>query len=220
MIKTIMLVVLLGSMPVMAQQKGVKLDKGEKKFHDFSHYSSMKAYHLSWDIVHFDVVSYEVTKDLKLRKEGVFNTLFKVGPVSMNKRRKDELIWLSKAILKKSYFWKKELPLWGDYVFYSLRFIEKGDSRFKAIETLQEVKEMLGTIDTEAELLLWITASERWYPVPYSYRKEGTLYRVRFIFDQGCDPYELLRYYNSNGDVVKNRKVNLRHIKECSEVVI
>jgi len=220
MIKAMALLMLFGSIHVMAQQKSVKLNKGEKKFKAFSHYSTMKAYHLSWNIVHFDVVTYGVTKDLKPRKEGVFKTLFKAGPVSMNKTRKRELVWLSKAILKKSYFWKKEIPLFGDYDFYSLRFIEKGDPRFKAIETLQEVKEMLGKIDTEAELLLWITASESWYPVPYSYRKEGKLYRVRFLFDQSCDRYELLRYYNSNGDVVKNRKINQRHIKECSEIMI
>lgn len=220
MIKTIVVVMLLGSLSAMAQPNSVKLERGEKKFKPFSHYSTMKAYHLSWPIVHFDVVEYDVTKELKPKKEGAFRTLFRAGPVQMNKTRKAELVWLSKAILKKSYFWKREIPLFADYVFYSLRFIEKGDPRFKAIETLQEVKEMLGSIDTEAKLLLWITASEKWYPAPYSYKKEGKLYRVRFLFKQSCDTYELLCYYNKNGDVVKNKKINQKHIKECSEIMI
>ena len=194
------------------------LQKGEKRFHTMKSYT-LDDFHFKWHIRYFDVVTYEADRSLKLKKEGKFETLMHAGKVELNKRRKRELLWLSKAILKKSYFWGMQYPLFEDYRFTSLRFIDES-GRFKAIDTLQDIRDMLGNIDTEAELRLWILASERRYGEPYSYKKTGKLYRVRFREIFVCSYEERFRYYNKEGDVVKNKKIKEIHKKNCEEPVM
>lgn len=194
------------------------LQGGEKRFHELKTYT-LKDFNFAWDIHYFEVVTYEVNPALTLKKENKFKPFMHAGNVRLDSKRKKELLWLSKAILKKSYFWKRRYPLLEDYSFTSLCFID-GSGRFKAIETLQDIREMLGDIDTEAELRLWILASEQPYMVPYSYKKIGNLYRVRFQAVSYCHYEEFFRYYNKKGDVVKNRKIKKIDKKNCEEPVI
>jgi len=194
------------------------LPKGEKHFHELKTYT-LKDFNFAWDIHYFEVVTYEVNPTLTLKKENKFKPFMHAGTVKMDSKRKKELLWLSKAILKKSYFWERRYPLLEDYSFTSLRFIDDS-GRFKAIETLQDIREMLGDIDTEAELRLWILASEQPYMVPYSYKKTGGLYRVRFQVVSYCHYEEFFRYYNKKGDVVKNRTIRKIDKKNCEEPVI
>jgi len=194
------------------------LQQAEKRFHKLKTYT-LKDFNFAWDIHYFEVVTYEVDRTLTLKKENKFKPFMHAGTVKLDRKRKKELLWLSKAILKKSYFWKRRYPLLEDYSFTSLRFID-GSGRFKAIETLQDIREMLGDIDTEAELRLWILASEQPYMDPYSYIKKDGLYRVRFQTVTYCHYKEFFRYYNKKGDVVKNRNIKKIDKKNCEEPVI
>jgi len=194
------------------------LQKGEKRFQALKNYT-LDDFHFNWHINYFDIVTYEVDPSLKLKKDPRFETVLDAGTVKMDKKRKKELDWLTKAILKKSYFWKIQYPMLLDYRFTSLRFLdEKG--RFKAIGTLHDILDMLGEIDTEAELHLWIFASEQPYWQPYSYKKIGTLYRVRFRLISECSYEERFRYYNREGDAVKNKKIKAIRKTNCEEPVM
>ena len=211
------------SMSIEAQdnQPNIKLETGEKKFKALKKYQ-LKDFKFTKDIVYMDVVSYNVTKKLKLLKEGVFRYRMKIGSIPPDKNSAKSFIWLSKALLNKNYFWKVTHPLIEDYTFTTLRFMVKNDKRFKAVDTLQDIKDLLGNIDTVADLHLWLYVSQR-EDEAYSYKKIGKLYRVRFRTPPstlGCYYMEEFRYYNSNGDRVKNKKIKEFTIKNCSEIMI
>ena len=170
-----------------------------------------------------DVVEYDVTKDLKLVKPGKFRYRMKIGTVPQGKNSQKSFIWLSKAILSRAYFLKIQHPLVEDYTFTSLRYMVKNDKRFKAVDTLQDIKDLLGKIDSEADLHLWLYASENPWVEAYSYKKVGKLYRVRFRTapgSLGCNYMEEFRYYNSDGERVKNKKIKTFTIKDCGEILI
>lgn len=128
-------------------------------------------------------------------------------------------MWLVNALLKKEYFWKEMLmPPGSAYGFTMLRFLEAGDKRFKAVSELQDINDMLGSIDTEAELHLWLLAKKEYHP--YSYKKEGKLYKVRFS-SRSLDCYyvEYFKYYDKNGKVVKEKKLKEYRIKNCDIIM-
>jgi len=202
-----------------------KLSKMEKRFKSFKLYSR-RDFHLGWKVDYFDVVSFNTLpfdgKHFKLPEgKATFIKLLYVGNPRMNLNKKS-MQHLAKAIMNSNYFWKFPQPLLNNYTFYSLRFIDADDGKLKAIETLDEVRQFLGKIDTEAELLLWIMVSEDPFRRAYSYKKFGNTYRVRFLdSDLGrCYFYEYFRYYDENGNVIKKRTIRKVHIKGCAEAVI
>ena len=217
-IKSILLLLMLGSMQAEAQidYPKIRLEKGEKKFKSLKQYR-LKDFHFTKDIAYIDMVKYEVTKKLKLQKEGKFRYIMKMGIIPPKKNSAKSFIWLSKALLKQNYFWKETHPLFEDHTFTSLRYLKKSNNRFNAVETLQDIKDLLGNIDTVAELHLWLYASEY---EPYSYKKIGKLYRVRFKTSSQCYYEERFQYYNSNGDRVENKKIKSFTIKNCGEIMI
>jgi len=203
---------------LVAKEHIPKLEKGEVRFPSLKSYQ-MQDFDLAWPVHYFEIETYAVDPQFKLKKDISPDRIMQVGSVKMNQKRQKERIWLSKAILKKSYFWKRQLPLLNDYRFTILRFIDKS-GHFKAIETLKELRQMLGSINTPAELHLWIFASERLYMEPYSFKKTGKLYRVRFRMSSFCSYEERFRYYNTNGDVIKNKNIRKIVKKNCEEPVI
>jgi hypothetical protein len=222
-IKGILLLLMLSSMQAEAQidYPKIKLEKGEKKFKSLKQYR-LKDFHLTKDIAYIDMVKYGVSEKMKIEHEGKFRYIMKMGMIPSKKNSTKSFIWLSKALLKQNYFWKETHPLIEDHTFTSLRYLKKSDNRFNAVETLQDIKDLLGNIDTVAELHLWLYASEY---EPYSYKKIGKLYRVRFrtpamALTLGCYYEERFQYYNSNGDRVKNKKIKSFTVKNCSEIMI
>ena len=220
-INGILLLLLASSMQLEAQEgfPKVRLEKGEKKFKSLKKYR-LKDFHLTQNIAYMDVVKYGVTKKWKLQEKGKFRYVMKMGTIPPKKNSTKSFIWLSKALLKPNYFWKETHPLVWDHTFTSLRYLKKSNNRFNAVETLHDIKDLLGDIDTVAELHLWLYASEY---EPYSYKKIGKLYRVRFRTPEsslGCYYEERFQYYNSNGDRVKNKKIKSFTIKNCSEIMI
>lgn len=224
MIKSIILLLLFGSMQVEAREgfPEIKLERGEKRFKPLKAYK-MDDFHFAHPLVYMDVAEYDVSKNMKLMNEGKYRYIMKIGQVPSGTNSQKNFILLSNALLKSYYFWKETRPLIGDHIFTTLRFVEQGDNRFKAVELLQDIKELLGKIDTPAELHLWIYASERVGYQPYSYKKSGKLYRVRFRTvpnTLGCVYEEWFYYYNSNGNRVKNRRLKHFTIQNCEEIMI
>ena len=202
-----------------------KLSKEEKKFKPLKSYG-WKNFRLGWQVSYFDLVSFTTLpsegKQFKLPKgKASFETLFHAGKVT-KKLNERSMQYLAKAILKPAYFWKFPQPLLNDYTFYSLRFIDAKDGKFKAIETLDEVRHFLGKIDTEAELKLWIMASDHPFRESYSYKKIGKAYRVRFFdSDLGqCYFHEYFRFYDEKGKVLEEKTIRNVHVKGCVEIMI
>lgn len=209
----------------LAHKPVPKLSKGEKKFKKWASYG-WKSFHLGWQVKYFDLVSfdtlpYEGEQFRFPNGQASLETIFHTGNV---KKRLSErsMQYLANAILKSSYFWKFPQPLFGDYKFYSLRFIDTKDEKLKAIETLEEVRHFLGEIDTEAELKIWILASDHPLRVSYSYKKIDKTYRVRFFdSDLGqCYFHEYFRFYDDKGKVLKEQTIRRIHVKGCIEVML
>ena len=223
-VKGILLLLLLSGIHLEAKDifPKIRLEKGEKKFKSLKQYT-LKDFHFTKDIAYMDVVKYDVTKKLKLQKEGNFRYVMKMGMLPPKKNSAESFIWLSKALLDKNYFWKVTHPLIEDYTFTTLRFLVKEDNRLKAVDTLQDIKDLLGNLDTVADLHLWLYASESNSYEAYSYKKTGRLYRVRFRTAPNvlhCYYEEYFRYYNSEGKRVKEMKLKGFTLKNCSEIMI
>ena len=198
----------LTSLTLEAKMSKVKLEKDEKRFKVYYKYA-LKDFNLAWKVNAFQVI-YEYTlpydgKVFKFPEKLKFSRILKVGDIEDTRKNNKDSIWLINAILKKKeYFWKEASGPENIYKVTTLMFMDES-KRFKAIETLQEIKEMLGPIDTEGELFLWIYATTKNLYAMYSYKKVGDLYRVRFTYTDGIH----FKYYDQNGDMVKTEKTDL-----------
>lgn len=209
----------------LAHKPVPKLSKGEKKFKNIKSYRG-NDFHMGWKASYFDVVSFNTLpsdgKSFRLPKNKArFIEVFHIGNAG-GKLVEYSTQYLAKAILKPTYFWKFPQPLLNDYTFYTLRFVDTKDGKLKAMETLDDVKQFLGNIDTEAEMLLWIMASDHPMRASYSYMKTDKGYRVRFLdSDMGeCYFHEYFRYYDENGKVVKEKTLREVQVKGCVKIMI
>ena len=227
-VKSILVLLLLGSMQLEAQDTSstVRLEKGEKKFKNLNAYT-LKEYHFVWNISYLDLINFFTKasdgKSFALEPDVIFYRNLKLGKASKVLSKKSEL-WLAKAIMKKEYFWKDIVPATTMYSFTSLRFMEKGDNRYKAVTELKDISDMLGSIDTMAEWQLWfyVTRSEYGVTQAYSYKKVGKLHRIRFasVNAFSCDYHEYFNYYNDYGKLVKTKKLKEYAVKECAPAVL
>jgi len=198
---------------------------GEKHFRDFKFYT-LRDFNFKQKLSYFDIVHYEVgypysnEKKLYLPKRGNFYTLWKFGRLKSKINPNIER-YFEKINLKPSYFWKYRVPLINRYDFYSMRFVDAKDKRLYVVTEMHDFNDILGKIDNEAKLQLWIKASS--YPLahPYSYKKIGNTYRVHFFnSDIGkCYYDERFKFYNENGDVIKEQKIRSVHVKGCKEIM-
>ncbi len=213
------LVTILMSLNLQAKSL-IKLAQGEKLFRSMKSYR-LQDFNFNWKISYMDIVNYDVAvgdkSDLELLPKMKFHTVAKMGKTVKFSHRKQ--LWLVNALLKEEYFWKQMLmPPGSMYAFSMLRFLEEGDKRFKAVSELKDINDMFGSIDTEAELRLWLLAMKEYRP--YSYKKVGKLYRVRFsISSLGCYYTEYFKYYNKNGKVVKEKKLKEHRIENCDVIM-
>jgi len=209
----------------MATVEGsVKLEPGEKKFKQIENYT-MKAYHFDRKIIYLDIANFTAdTSDgnhFKLSDDETFFVRLKLGRPSKPLSRKVEL-WLARAILDKNYFWKNPMPPSSLYGFTTLRFMEAGDNRFKAVTELKDIHDILGKIDTMAEWRLWLLATDYHAGYAYGYKKVGKLHRIRFL---GVNPFtckfiEYFNFYDDNGTLIRSKNIKSHRQKGCQEVVI
>lgn len=227
-IKSLLSLLLFGSMQLEAQgiSSNIRLEMGEKKFKPLENYR-LNNYHFAWKIVYMDLVSFDSEasngESFILPSNIVFHTSLKLGKATKPLSKKSE-IYLAKSILKKEYFWKSIIPPSSIYGFTSLRFMEKGDTRYKAITELKDIRDMLGALDTMAEWRFWFyaTRTEMGITQPYSYKKVGKLHRIRFasVNSFTCVYHEYFNYYDDYGKFVKTKKLKEYNIKGCAIVVI
>ena len=220
--KFVLLILVKVSIGSEAKEKShfPRLQKGEKRFKKSQEYR-LKDFNFVRKIKYFDVVSYAVDEDAtgkpKVWSNNFGTVIYQADPslsAKFSKKQKDALAWLKEAIIRDGYFWQytiSENPTIPDITTYiSLRFIDE-DSRLKAIETRQDIKDILGDIDTPAELSLWLYANHflAKYKFIYSYKKINDLYRVRFYEDRywQCLTLEYFVYYNDKGVEVKRSSV-------------
>ncbi len=216
---TIGLVLFLG---LSLEAKEAKLDKGEKKFRQVESYT-LNDFHFNWPIIYMDIVNFQTEasdgKHFTLPKKVTFFTRLKVGKAETFTYKKQ--LWLAKAILKPAYFWKQPMHPYSAYAFTSMRFLEKDDKRFKAITEVQDIRDMFGPIDTEAELRIWIMATDQYAIGVHSYKKTAKGYRVRFKAKSlGCDYREYFNYYDRQGKLLKTKELKSYRMKNCSPILL
>jgi len=227
-VRSVLVMLLLGSMQLEANEHvpKVSLEKGEKKFKHLGAYT-LKDYHFAWKISYLDLINFDTKesngKSFELPSDVVFHKTLKMGKASKVLSKKTEL-WLAKAIMKKEYFWKGMLLPSASYAFTSLRFMEKGDNRYKAITELKDISDMLGSLDTMAEWRLWFYATRTMMGMtqPYSYKKVGKLHRIRFasVNSFSCEYHEYFNYYDDFGKLVKTKKLKEYAVKGCAPIMI
>lgn len=198
------------------------LQKHETKFRESIEYQ-LEDFSFAWDVAYFELLWYDVEMDkedtYRLDKEAKFHTIFQSSSKRFSMEEQKQRRWLAGAVMKPSYFWQVEVPPFPIYSF--MIFIFKGKKgNLKAIETLDEIRQMLGEIDTEAELLLWLYGTSLEHQRAYSYKKIGDLYRVRFLdfFSPTCDYHEYYKYYDSKGELKKTEEIRRFHDKTCRPV--
>ena len=227
-VKSVLVLLLFGSMQLEANEHGpkVRLEKGEKKFkYPVSHH--LKDYNFHWKIIYMDISNFDsepsLGKYFKWPENLKIRSSIKIGKATKPLSKKTEL-WLAKAIFKKKYFWKVMIPPFSIYSFTSLRFMERGDNRYKAITELQDISDMLGKIDTMAEWQLWFdaTRTQLGMTLAYSYKKIGKLHRIRFasVSSFSCDYHEYFNYYDDFGKLIKTKKIKAYDVKSCNPVMI
>lgn len=205
----------------------ISLPKGEQVFKPFKTYT-LASFHFTKPLLYMDVVSFQTEpsdgETFKLPKNYTFFPLFSVGHLEISKaRQKRAFDYLAHAILRKDYFWKTPWPPAFIYNFTTLRFMEADDKRLKAITQPQDILDLLGEIDTEAELRLWIEAKfAASQPVSaYSWKKEGSLYRVRFrgINPFTCIYHEYFIYIDKYGKKIREKKQKQYRQKGCEIIM-
>jgi len=216
----IVIATLLWGTPLQAKKVKVKLDRGEKVFHQMPAYT-IKDFHFAWDIgyLEFFVFDAESSDGKKFKidpKTTTLRSMMRVGKIKETNKTEKDHKWLMHAILKQDYFWKTMLlPPGAVYGFSTLHFT-KGDNHLKAIETKEEILQMLGKIDTEAEVRLWLSVLD--LPTPYSYKKTKNGYRIRFAGENPftCNYEEYFISINSqNGVQSKIKWLKKNPIKNC-----
>lgn len=220
----LILLLCLVSVTVQAQKAySPVLQKDETKFRDTLAYQ-LEDFNFAWDVAYFELLGYDVEMDKKdiyrLGKEVKFHTFFKSSAKPLSQKEKKQRRWLAGAIVKPSYFWQAEVPPFPIYNFKILIF--KGTKgNLKAIETHDEIRQMLGEIDTPSELLLWLHSSVLDRQRAYSYKKIDDLYRVRFVdfFSPTCDYHEYFEYYDREGSLKKREEIQRSHDKMCTPVL-
>ncbi len=202
--------------------------KQEQTFKPPSSYT-LSDFHFAKPILYMDMASFYTKhgsdgEHFELRKDYKIHTIFKVGRLSFSaKRTKHDFDYLAHAILHKDYFWKRGTPLLWSYDFTTLRFVEKGDPRLKAITEKQDILDLFGEIDTPAELYVWLKANypyDMWYFFK-GWKEEHGLYRIHFkglnnfcIYDEHYD------YFDRHGKKVKTKSVKHYRKKGCVEALL
>ena len=223
-----LIVVMLFVSMLSGSEAKVTLSKGEQYFQPLSSYT-LNDFHFAKPIVYMDIASFWTEpsngEDFKLPQDYTFHTKMKVGKLAMSeKRKKWAFDYLAYAILKKEYFWKTVLHPASIYSFTTLRFMEADDLQLKAVTESQDILDLFGTIDTEAELHVWIETmySYRVDSKPYSWKRIKNLYRVRF---KGLNPFtceynEYFEYFNAKGKKVRIQNIRRYRKKDCEIIMI
>ncbi len=221
--KKILLIVMLFSSLLFGAENSVTVENGEKQFKPLESYT-MSDFRFAKPIVYMDIAWFTTKpfsdgKHFELHKNYTFHTILKVGKLTISEKMKRySFDYLAHAILNKEYFWKKATPLLWDYTFTTLRFIEQGDPRLKAITEPQDIIDLFGKIDTPAELHIWLKVMYQNLEFLRGWKKVDNLYRIHFKgLNNFCIYDEHFDYFDKYGKKVKTETIQKYHKKDCDE---
>ncbi len=213
------LIVLLFFGVTFARDFTPKLQSKEAKFKNSKIYK-FKNFNFKWDISFVTIIGFEkIYHDKKKLQYKDLKTIFKTDNRVFSKKAKRDILYLANLMSnRKNYPIKKTYGPWG-YTYYVVIFINNKGKMF-ALENYKELKDMLGAIDTPAELLVWLRLKYGEYP--YSYLNKNNLWRVRFSnWSLGeCYYSEYFKYYNKNGKFIKKIQIRNYHKKGCVDPVM
>ena len=196
------------------------LSKGEKRFKKDLSYN-IKDFNLNWDITFLSVVSFmKVYNNNKNITYKDLYTIFKTDNRVYSQKDKKDIVYLANLLKnRKDYKLQRDEPL-AVTNYYMVFFIDKNGKMY-ALENYKELKDMIGSINNPAKLLLWLKVKYRESPYSYFYNKNG-LWRVRYSnWSLGnCTYYEYFKYYNKNGIYIIQEDIRDYHKKGCVDPVI
>ncbi len=206
---------------------GSGLAKDEHRFKPFNSYT-LHDFHFAKPVVYMDIAIFGAKGDVEgntfqLPEKYSFQTLLQVGKLPLSQwRKKRDFDYLAHVILKKEYFWKRAIPLLWEYTFTTLRFMEQGDSRLKAITQPKDILDLLGEIDTPAELYVWMHAVYSYDALSFliGWKKLKGLYRIHFKgLNNFCIYDEHFDYFDKYGKKIKSTTLKHYRKKGCVEAL-
>ncbi len=222
--KAVMILILIFGFLRADERYTPTLEADEQRFSKSMEYT-LADYHFAWDMRYFELVWFYATKDKQdkfaLEEEPRLYLIFQSDSKKYTPQEQKDRLYLANTLLNDDYFLKDPQPPFPVFRFSVLNFID-ASGRFKAIENRKELLEMLGDIDTSAELLLWIYVDQRGSSTPYSFKKIGDLYRVRFLnfYSYSCDYHEFFKFYDTQGNEIKTQEIKKVHDDKCIPVMI
>ena len=164
------------SLVVFAKDMTPHLDKNEKLFKQTKLYK-LKDFDFGWKVKSLSVFSF-----VKIYNENKKLNFKELQPIVKTKKvyTKDEknyILYFANLMKdRKNYPIKIGYGPWG-YRYYLVVFEDDSGKMF-ALENQTELKDMLGSINTPAELYIWILL--KYYEKPYSYMWQKNIIRVRY----------------------------------------
>ena len=217
-----MIAVFLMFFSLWAQEGGQKRERAFKPLKEYR----MSDFNFNWKIRYLEMLSWEADSKnggdgFTVERGSRLEFAMKLGEMRINYGLKMERFHIMEKLSRKSYFWKTPWPPSSLYGFTGILFIDDTTPHFKAVSDLDDIKDMLGDIDSEAELSLWLRASGRgsFHSSSYLQTKDG--YRVRF---KGTDPFsciymEYFEYYDKRGKLLETKILKKYREKDCAEAV-
>jgi len=205
---------------VFAKDIAPTLSMGERLFKKSLSYK-LKDFNFNWKVSFFTVVTFSVIfgeekRDLTFKE---LNTIFKTDNRVYSSKDKRDILYLANLMKnRKNYKIQTGFGPWGRSYFVAIFIDNKG--KMYALENIGELKDMLGVIDTPAEMLVWLRL--KYFENPYSYLYRYNIWRLRYsLWSLGACYYsEFIKEYDSNGNFMKRKKVKSYHKKGCVDPVI
>jgi hypothetical protein len=195
-----------------------------KKLNEYS----VNNFNFTWDIETFELVTFntffsyrEILEDKFIIK---FHAILKNDNIKYTKDRNESMQKLAKFLYKKrDYFWKTYNPTRGISQITMLFFTLHNDRKFYVITDLKDIKDMLGDIDSEAKLALWLYAKDDYYTFRCikDYYQIKQYYRVIYECDDSysCIYKKYMKEYDKNGDVTKESIIDKYNKKDCKDFI-
>jgi len=207
---------------LQAQESGQKTERVFKPLKEYR----MSDFNFKWKIRYLEMLSWEADSEnagecFALERDSRLEFVMRLGERRMNYGLKMERFHILEKLSRKNYFWKTPWPPSSLYGFTGILFVDDTTPHFKAVSSLDDIKDMFGDIDREAELSLWLRASGRGLFLNSSYLETKDGYRVRF---KGVNPFtciytEYFEYYDKRGKLLETKILKKYRKKGCVEVI-
>ena len=185
----------------------------EHRFRDLLDYT-LEDCKLHWLVDAFAVFRYDIVERKKIHFHNLQLT-FKGGKLIFTPELKRDIEYLANLMLqrKEKYFLNK--PHGIRDIFHLVIFRKNGKTY--ALESFDELKSMLGKLNTPAEILLWVHLKN--LSTPYSYQYKKGIWRLRYKYRTNCGYGEYFIYYDSYGNYLREKAIKNYRKKNCDEII-